>query len=329
MSKNIKNDLFSYEIGSDGVALFTIDQKNNPTNLFSIEFINEFIEIANDAIKDENVKGVIITSGQKMFMPGADLRELKKAGGDPVEQFNGMMKMHTAFRQIETGGKPFVAAINGTAMGGGLELCLVCHHRIVLNNHRIKLGFPEVKVGLLPGGAGTVKAPYLLGIQNGLMYLMQGIEARPEKALKDGLVNDIAENQEEMIAKAKAWIEANPNPVQPWDNKKHKIPGGGLMSPNGAQTMMGAIGNLRKMTHGNYPAANAILSVVHDSLSMPMDRAVEVEARYFTKVIATKEAKNMIRTGFMGMQNAKKGKARPKDEPKYEVKKLGILGAGM
>ncbi len=329
MSKNIKNDLFSYEIGSDGVALFTIDQKNNPTNLFSTEFINEFIEIANDAIKDENVKGVIITSGQKMFMPGADLRELKKAGGDPVEQFNGMMKMHTAFRQIETGGKPFVAAINGTAMGGGLELCLVCHHRIVLNNHRIKLGFPEVKVGLLPGGAGTVKAPYLLGIQNGLMYLMQGIEARPQKALKDGLVNDIAENQEEMIAKAKAWIEANPNPVQPWDNKKHKIPGGGLMSPNGAQTMMGAIGNLRKMTHGNYPAANAILSVVHDSLSMPMDRAVEVEARYFTKVIATKEAKNMIRTGFMGMQNAKKGKARPKDEPKYEVKKLGILGAGM
>jgi len=329
MSKNIKNDLFSYEVGSDGIAILTIDQKKNPTNLFSTEFINEFINVANGAIKDDDVKGVIITSGQKMFMPGADLRELNRADGDAVAQFNGMMKMHTQFRQIETCGKPFVAAINGTAMGGGLELCLVCHHRILLNNPKIKLGFPEVKVGLLPGGGGTVKAPYLMGIQKSLGYLMQGTEARPQQALKDGLVDALAENQEEMIESAKKWINENPNPMQPWDNKKHKIPGGGLMSPNGAQTMMGAIGNTRKMTHGNYPAANSILSVVHDSLSLPMDRALEVEARYFTKVIATKEAKNMIRTGFLGMQSAKKGKARPKDEPKYEIKKLGILGAGM
>ena len=329
MSKNIKNDLFRYEVGNDGIAVFTIDQVNNPTNLFSNEFINEYIKVAESAIKDADVKGVIVTSGQKMFMPGADLRELKSAGGHPVEQFNRMMQMHTSFRQIETAGKPFVAAINGTAMGGGLELCLTCHHRIVLNNLKIKLGFPEVKVGLLPGGGGTVKAPYLMGIQKALTYTMQGVEARPPKALKDGLVDDVAETQEEMMAKAKKWIEENPNPVQPWDNKKHKIPGGGLMTPNGAQTMMGAIGNTRKMTHGNYPAANSILSVVHDSLSMPMDRALEVEARYFTKVVATKEAKNMIRTGFMGMQAAKKGKARPKNEPKYEVKKLGILGAGM
>ncbi|MEE9374597.1 MAG: 3-hydroxyacyl-CoA dehydrogenase NAD-binding domain-containing protein [Saprospiraceae bacterium] len=329
MSKNIKNDLYSYEVGSDGIAILTIDQKNNPANLFSQEFIKEFIHIANSAIADVDVKGVIITSGQKMFMPGADLRELNKADRDPVTQFNAMMNMHTSFRQIETAGKPFVAAINGTAMGGGLELSLMCHHRIVLNNIKIKLGFPEVKVGLLPGGGGTAKAPYLLGIQNALMYLLQGVEARPQKALKDGLVNDLAEGQEEMIAKAKSWIDANPKPVQPWDNKKYKIPGGGLMTPNGAQVMMGAIGNTRKMTHGNYPAANAILSIIHDSLSLPMDRALEVEARYFTKIMATKEAKNMIRTGFLGMNSAKKGKARPKNEPKYEVKKLGVLGAGM
>ncbi len=327
--QNIKNDFYSVAIGEDGIAIMTIDQVNNPTNLFSNAFILKFAKVAKEVIADESVKGMIVTSGRSMFMPGADLRELKNMGADPAKQLEGILQFHKGFREIEKGGKPFVAAINGTAMGGGLELCLVCHHRIVLNNPRIKLGFPESKVGLLPGGGGTVKAPYLMGIQNALMYLLQGKEVRPQQALKDGLVNDIAENQEELIEKAKAWILANPTPVQPWDNKKHKIPGGGFWSPNGVQTLMGAVGNVSKMTHGNYPAQNYILQVVHDGLQVPIDRALEVEARFFTKLLGSKEAKNMIRTGFMGMQAAKKGKARPKSEPKYEVKKLGILGAGM
>ena len=327
--QNIENNLFNLKVGTDGIAILTIDQKDNPTNLFSLGFIEAFLDAAKAAIADDAVKGVVLTSGRSMFMPGADLRELKNMGNDPEGQLKGALEMHKNFRMIETGGKPFVAAINGTAMGGGLELCLVCHHRIVLNNHRIKLGFPESKVGLLPGGGGTVKAPYLMGIQNGLMYLLQGKEVRPQQALKDGLVNDVAENPEELIAKAKAWILENPEPVQPWDNKKHKMPGGGFWTPNGLQTMMGAVGNVAKMTHGNYPAQSAILSVVHDGLQVPIDRALEIEARYFTKLVGSKEAKNMIRTGFMGMQAAKKGKARPKTEPKYEVKKLGILGAGM
>ena len=327
--KNIKNDFYEFAVGADGIGVMTINQVNNPTNLFSTDFINSFLELAKDAIADDSIKGVIVTSGRSMFMPGADLRELEKMGGDPTAQYNGIMEMHKNFRLVETGGKPFVAAINGTAMGGGLELCLVCHHRIVLNNPRIKLGFPEAKVGLLPGGGGTVKAPYLMGIQNGLMCLLQGTELRPQKALKEGLVNELAENPEELMAKAKAWILANPEPMQPWDNKKHKIPGGGIWTPNGLQTIMGAVGNISKMTHGNYPAQNYILKITHDGMQVPIDRALEIEARYFTKVLSSKEAKNMIRTGFMGMQAAKKGKARPKKEPKYEVKKLGILGAGM
>ncbi|MBX2878264.1 MAG: enoyl-CoA hydratase/isomerase family protein [Saprospiraceae bacterium] len=327
--QNIKNDLFEFVVGEDGIGIFTINQVNNPTNLFSSAFINAYLEVAKQAIADENIAGVIVTSGRSMFMPGADLRELNKMGGDPAGQLQGMLEMHTAFREIETSGKPFVAAINGTAMGGGLELCLACHHRIVLNNIKIKLGFPESKVGLLPGGGGTVKAPYLLGIQNALMYLLQGLEVRPPKALKDGLIDELAENQEELIAKAKDWIKNNPKPVQAWDNKKHRIPGGNIWTPNGMQVMMGAAGNLTKMTHGNYPAQRYILKVVHDGLQVPIDRALEIEARYFTKLVDSKEAKNMIRTGFMGIQAAKKGKARPKEEPKYEIKKLGILGAGM
>lgn len=326
---NIKNDLFRFEIGDDGIALFTIDQVNNPTNLFSTAFIEEYLKVATEAVQDESIKGVILTSGRNMFMPGADLRELKNMGGDPQRQYEGAINMHARFRALETGGKPFVAAINGTAMGGGLELCLTCHHRIALNTPKIKLGFPESKVGLLPGGGGTVKAPYLLGIQNGLMYLLQGKEVRPPKALKDGLIDDLADSQEELIQKAKDWINNNPAPIQPWDNKKHKIPGGGFWSPSGVMAMTGVVGNITKNSHGNYPALVYIAKVVHDGMQVPIDRALEIEASYFTKVIGTKEAKNMIRTGFLGMQAAKKGKARPKNEPKYEVKKLGILGAGM
>lgn len=325
----MKNEYFEYTVGEDGIAIITIDQVNNPTNLFSFGFIQEYQQAALAAIADDTVSGVIVTSGQRMFMPGADLRELKTLGADPENQFRETMKVHQQFRAIETGGKPFVAAINGTAMGGGLELCLTCHHRIAINHPKIKLGFPEAKVGLLPGGGGVAKTPYLMGIQNALTYLLQGLEVRPDKALKDGLIHDLATSQEELMAKAKQWISENPNPVQPWDEKKKRIPGGGLQTPNGFQTFMGVMGNLNKMTHGNYPGMNYILKITHDGLSLPIDRALEIEARYFIKVAGTKEAKNMIRTGFMEMQAAKKGKARPKNEPKYEVKKLGILGAGM
>ena len=328
-TSNFKNDLFRFEIGEGGIAIITIDQINNPTNLFSAAFIESYADIATKAIQDDDIKGVIVTSGQRMFMPGADLRELKKAGGKSGDQLVGGMKMHRTLRSIETGGKPFVAAINGTAMGGGLELCLTCHHRIVLNNPKIKLGFPEIKVGLFPGAGGTVKTPYLLGLQNAFMYLLKGIEARPEKAVKDGLVDAIANSPEELISLAKKWITDNPKPVQPWDNPAYKLPGGSINTRDGQQIMMAAISTTRKLTHGNYPGANAILSVVHDSISLPMDRALEVEARYFAHVVQTKEAKNMIRTGFLEMQKARKGKARPKDEPPYEVKKIGIIGAGM
>ena len=329
MSININNDFMKLSIDGDGVATLTIDQINEPTNLYSLEFMEEYSKTCHELIADESVKGVIVTSGQRMFMAGGDLRALGGPIADVQMFFNKLMELHIALRAVETAGKPFVAAINGTALGGGMELCLTCHHRIVLDDVKIKLGFPESKVGLLPGGGGTSKAPYLMGIQNALMYILQGKEVRPKQALKDGLVNDLAENADDLMAKAKAYILNTKEAIQPWDNKKHKIPGGNVWSPSGVQTLVGAAGNIGKMTHGNYPAQRYILSVVHDGLQLPIDRALEIEARHFVKVCTTPEAKNMIRTGFFGIQAAKKGKARPKNEPKYEVKKLGILGAGM
>ena len=327
--ENIQDKLLSFSVDADGIGTLVIDQKENPTNLFSEEFIKKYVETARLAIADDAVKGVIVTSGKPIFMAGADLRALLEDIPDQKSFTASIMEMHHGLREIETAGKPFVAAINGTALGGGLELCLACHHRIALNSTKIKIGFPEIKVGLFPGGGGTVKAPYLLGIQSALMYLLQGIEARPPKALKDGLIDAVAESQEEMMEAAKAFILATSNPVQPWDNKKHKIPGGGMWTPNGVQTMVGASGNVGKLTHGNYPSAQKIIKVIHDGIQIPVDRALEIEARYFTAAVNTPEAKNMIRTGFFAIQDAAKGKARPKDEPKYEIQKLGVLGAGM
>jgi 3-hydroxyacyl-CoA dehydrogenase/enoyl-CoA hydratase/3-hydroxybutyryl-CoA epimerase len=324
----IDNNILTYEMDGD-VAIITMDNKNESTNLFSFEFIQSFIEVSNKLIGDDSVKGVILQSAKSMFMAGADLKQLEKPITDKEEFVNNSLQMHRSFREIEKGGKPFVALINGHALGGGLELACVCHHRIAVNNPKTKIGFPEIKVGLFPGGGGTLKAPYLMGIQNGMMAVLQGKDHSPEKALKAGLINHVVDSAEDLIPAAKEWIAANPKPVQPWDNKKYKIPGGGLMSPTGAQVMMGGIGNLRKLTHGNYPAATNAMTVMYKGLQVPFDRALEIEARYFADTITSPEAKNMIRTGFLGIGAAKKGIARPKDQPKYEIKKLGILGAGM
>jgi len=325
----MQNEYLKYEIGEDGIAIITIDQVNESANLFSAAFINAYAKTAQKAINDDAVKGIIVTSGKPIFMAGGDLKVLGAPIKDAKAFRDGIIKMHKKFGEIENGGKPFVAAINGTALGGGYELCLTCHHRIVLNNHKIKIGLPEAKVGLFPGGGGTCKLPYLLGIQNALMFLLQGQEKRAQDALKIGLVHDVAENEEEILQKAKAWIANNPKPIQPWYDKKYKIPDGGFWSPTGVQTLAGAAGNVSKLTHGNYPAQKYILKVVHDGLQLPINRALEIEASYFTKICQAPEAKNMIRTGFMAIQDAKKGKTRPADQPKYQVEKLGVLGAGM
>ncbi len=326
---SFKNKILSYEVDGDGIGLITINMEEHPTNLFSPDFMETYFDVAKKAIADEGVKGVVVTSSRRMFMAGADLKMLEKPIADARQFFENALLMHRNMRDIETGGTPFVAAINGHALGGGLELCLACHYRIAINDPKIKIGFPEIKVGLFPGAGGTIKAPYLMGIQAGMMALLQGTNHSPSKAKSAGLINDTVESIDELVPAAKKWIVEGGKALQPWDDKSHKIPGGGLFTPNGAQTMMGGIGNVRKITHGNYPAAQYVLSVIHDGLQVKFDRALEIEARYFTKVLMSKEARNMIRTGFFAIQEASKGKAKPSGFDNYEVKKLGILGAGM
>ena len=196
---SFKNKILSYEVGDDGIAQITINMEEHPTNLFSPDFMETYFDITKQAIADEKVKGVLVSSGRSMFMAGADLKMLEKPIEDPAPFFDNLMLVHRSLRDIETSGKPFVALINGHALGGGLEVCLACHYRIAVDNPKTKIGFPEIKVGLFPGGGGTAKAPYLMGIQAAMMALLQGTDHNPKKAKSAGLINEVVATEADLI----------------------------------------------------------------------------------------------------------------------------------
>ncbi len=313
----------------EGIAHLTIDMQEAPTNLFSMDFVQAYVQTARMLVEKPEVNGVVVSSARKDFMAGADLKFISNPPEDRKKLFGDLLEMHRQFRELEKAGKPFVAAINGNALGGGYELALTCHYRIALNDPKIRIGLPEVNLGLFPGGGGTQRLTYLIGLQNAMTIILQGQQLSPQNALKQGLIDQLADRPEELIQASVDWINQNRKAIQPWDDRKHKIPGGGLMSPNGAQIMIGTIGNVRKKTHGNYPGAQYALAAIHDGIQLPIDRGLEVEARYFIKAFYSKEAQNLIRTGFFTMNEAKKGKAKPKGYDDYKVERLGILGAGM
>lgn len=323
------NHILEYHVDEDGIAIIKLKMKDAPTNLFTMECIRTYIETANQALNDPSVKGIILTSGHNDFMAGADLKAVLDPPYSPEELFKGLMESHMAFRKLETGKKPFVAAINGSALGGGFELALTCHYRIAVNNPKIKIGLPEVQLGLLPGGGGTQRLTRMIGVPAAVVNILQAKQYNPEEALGMGYINEIVQSQEELIPAAKNWLLRGGKAVQPWDDRSFKIPGGGLMSKSGFETMIGGIGNLRKETHGNYPGAGYALSCIHDGLPLTIEKGLEVEARYFTKAYFSKEARNIVRTGFFAMNEAKKGKSKPAGYEFYKINKLGIIGAGM
>jgi len=328
MNTTIKNNILECRVDDDGIAVINIHMADEPTNLFSMAFIAQYVETARELIADERVKGIVLTSVRKDFMAGADLKFISNPPEDREALFRGLLDMHASLREIEQGGKPIVAAINGSALGGGHELALTCHHRIAVDDPKIRIGYPEVQLGLFPGGGATQRLPRLVGIQNALMIILQAKQLRPPDALREGLVDELVPAREDLLSAAKKWIAEHPAPKQPWDARA-KIPGGGLMTKNGVQTMIGGIGNLRKKTHGNYPGAQYAMAAVHDGIELPIDRGLEVEARYFIKAFYSPEAQNLIRTGFFFINEAKKGKVKPQAFDFFKVRKLGILGAGM
>lgn len=335
---------FSVDIDSDGIALVTIDLPGATMNVWNGDLITEFGAWVDDFTTNEAIKGAVITSGKATgFLAGADLTMLGGAKASSTkEAFDQAFALNALLRKMEAGGKtakalssgqasakPVACALNGLALGGGLELALACHYRVVADNPKIQLGMPEVMVGLLPGGGGTQRTPRLIGLQNAAMMIIQGKSLDPATAKAQGLVHEVVPAAD-LIANAKAWVKANPKATAPWDKKDFKFPGGaGAMDPRSVQLFVGLNAMAHKESKGNFDAVKAILSCLYEGSILPFDTALRVESKYFTKLLSGSQAKNMIRTLFINKQAAEKGAGRPKDVPPVEIKKVGVLGGGL
>jgi 3-hydroxyacyl-CoA dehydrogenase/enoyl-CoA hydratase/3-hydroxybutyryl-CoA epimerase len=318
------------EKNADGFAVVTLDAAGQTMNVVNDAFLADMEAATASIASDENVKGVILTSGKSAFMAGADLTQLVQGFGTLTKKqaFAFSQRATAMHRAIEQSGKPWVAAINGLALGGGFELALACHHRVVVDNPKALVGLPEVNVGLLPGSGGTVRLAILVGYKKALDLLLSGRSIGPTEALKLGIVDEVVP-ADKLIDTARAWLATGPDPVRPWDVKGWVPPQKkGLTVPEDSAAYMMAAGSIAQKGY-NTPAPLAILSAVFEGQQLPFDKALAVEGKYFAKLLTDPVARNIIRTTFISKLAAEKGARRPAGVPKSEVKKLGVLGAGM
>ena len=327
-----------FDIDADGIATLTIDVPDQSMNVIGPDFLADLDVAITRISSEESIKGAVIASGKASgFMAGMDLKYfgsmLASGPGErpaPAAIFDQVFALNQLFRRLETCGKPVACAIEGTCVGGGFELALACHRRFVGDSPKTQLGLPEILIGLFPGGGGSQRLPRIMGVQASLMYMLQGKLFRPAEAAMLKVVDQIVP-QGTALSAAREWVKANPNAnAQPWDVKGYKVPGGaGGFNPAFVQTMAGALPMTLKQTQRNMNAPIALLSAVYEGITLPMDRAVRIESKYFAKVAADPQASNMIRSLFVNKQAAERGARRPKDQPKAPTKKLAMLGAGM
>ncbi|AVZ76478.1 3-hydroxyacyl-CoA dehydrogenase [Streptomyces lunaelactis] len=322
-----------WEQDETGVVTLVLDDPNQSANTMNQAFKESIAAIADRAeAEKDSIRGIIFTSAKKTFFAGGDLKDMMKVGPENAQQaFDTGTAIKNSLRRIETLGKPVVAAINGAALGGGYEIALACHHRIALDAPGSKIGLPEVTLGLLPAGGGVTRTVRLMGIADALLkVLLQGTQYNPQRALENGLVHEIATTNGEMLAKARAFIDANPESQQPWDVKGYKIPGGTPSSPRFAANLPAFPANLKKQTAGApYPAPRNILAAAVEGSQVDFETALTIEARYFTELVTGQIAKNMIQAFFFDLQAVNSGASRPKGIEPRPVRKVAVLGAGM
>lgn len=323
-----QNNFLTLEVDANGIGRLSFDQPGRVMNVLTPELLGGLATLVERLEKEDGLKGLVLTSGKASFIVGADIDQLSQI--TTVEQaFQLGEALKALMRRMEKCGKPVVAALNGTTLGGGLELALACHARFAIDDPKAKIGLPEVKLGLLPGAGGTQRLPRLIGIQKSLELITQGTELSPAKALGLGLLTGLARTREELLQKACDWCLANPKPAQPWDSQDFRIPGGDSKSPAVVQLLSIAPAMANAKAHGNYPAITHIMSCLYEGCLLDIDNALQVESRYFAACIVSQVSKNMIGTLWYQLNAIKKGQSRPKDVPAGKVKKVGILGAGM
>ncbi|WP_319530706.1 FAD-dependent oxidoreductase [uncultured Cohaesibacter sp.] len=331
---------FKLDIDADGIATLTWDMPDRSMNVFTAEAILELDKVIDDITANEAIKGVVVTSGKDQFSGGADLTMLQGLLGQyqkaraekgetaaATELFEESRRLSVTFRKLETSGKPWVAALNGTAAGGACELALSCHGRVMVDKDSAKLGLPEVKVGLFPGAGGTTRILRMMDTQAGLQFLMKGSMLAPKRALASKIIDKIAP-ADELIETAKQMLRDGLSPIKPWDQKGYKLPSGRVYSPAGFNVWPAVGAIYRRETHDNYPAIRYMVRAAYEGLLMDMDTALRIESRYFAKTVATPEAANMIRSLFLNMQELGKGARRPQGIEKASLKKVAVIGAG-
>jgi 3-hydroxyacyl-CoA dehydrogenase/enoyl-CoA hydratase/3-hydroxybutyryl-CoA epimerase len=331
---------FKLDTDADGIALVTWDAPGRTMNVIDLKVIEELSDIVEKVAADAAIKGAVITSGKESFCAGADLTMLEMLSRSFTDMANARgeeaaiaslmdegAKLSVLYRRLETSGKPWVAAINGTTLGGGFELCLACHQRVAGDNPKTRVGLPEIKIGLFPGAGGTQRAARMLQPGDALQFLLKGDQLRLSQAKGLKLIDAVVPAAD-LIKAAKDWIKAGGKAKAPWDMEGFRLPGGLVYSKAGMMTFPAANAIYRRETYDNYPAARAILQVVYEGLQLPIDQALRVESRWFAKILRSPEAAAMIRSLFVSMQELNKGARRPKDVPPTKLTKIGIIGAG-
>jgi 3-hydroxyacyl-CoA dehydrogenase/enoyl-CoA hydratase/3-hydroxybutyryl-CoA epimerase len=332
---------FTLKIDADGVGVITWDVKDKSMNVMSRDSMVLLNDLFDQALNDDAVKGIVITSGKDTFAGGMDLNVLaairEEYKDDPAKGlFEFTMNGHHALRKIERagmdpktnkGGKPVAAALPGTALGIGLEVPLACHRIFAADNPKAKIGLPEIMVGIFPGAGGTTRLVRKLGAMAASPLLLEGKMKSPQAALRAGVIDEVVP-ADELLDAAKAWVLSEPKIVRPWDEKGYKMPGGAPYHPAGFMTFVGASAMVNGKTQGVYPAAKALLSAVYEGALVPFDTALKIEARYFTQVLMNPSSSAMIRSLFINKEALEKGANRP-DVADQKVSQVGIIGAGM
>jgi 3-hydroxyacyl-CoA dehydrogenase/enoyl-CoA hydratase/3-hydroxybutyryl-CoA epimerase len=331
---------FRFETDADGIALLTWDMADRSMNIITPDVIDEIERVVDHVAGEAAIKGCVIASGKNTFSGGADLSMLQSASAEyetarrekgeeaALKLFlEAASRLSLVYRKLETCGKPFAVAIEGTCLGGAFELALACHYRVAADDDSTRVGLPEIKVGLFPGAGGTQRIARLMQTGDALQMLFKGEQIRVKAAKSMNLVHELAPS-DAIIARAKAWVAGGGKPVAPWDEPGFRPPSGRVFSPQGMMVWPAANAIYRRETYDNYPAAKAILHAVYEGLQLPMDLALRVESRWFAKILRSPEAAAMIRTLFLSMGELNKGARRPAAVPRATISRIGVLGAG-
>ncbi len=319
---------FNYEKDAHAVITVTMDMPGRSQNVINDVFGETMVATLDRLEAESDLKGVILTSGKKDFLAGGDIDALF-AMEDPAEVFRVSEALKAGFRRLETLGKPVVAAIFGGTLGGGFELAMACHYRIAIDDRRTRIGLPEVTIGLSPGGGGIARLTRMIGLQAAFPFLTEGKKVGARAALDAGLVDELATDQEDLMAKARQWIKDNPKAAQPWDRKGYRMPGGDARHPKNLGVLAVAPAMMQAKTYNNYPAAAAIMSAAVKGSVVPIEVAGRIESRYFAGLVTGKVAKNMITAFWYQLNHINEGGSRPDGVEPTTIAKVGVLGAGL